>query len=640
MNRTLLTKFLCLCVTLLWPSVVWSEPTWPPKAFSCYYGEITDEAVQGIKNFDLLIVHPGEGDNLSPAKIRRMRETGVEKTIVGYISVGESDKSPGGPPLVGIDTTGPTYIDSTLSPALAKAGYPRHFVDQRSYEFGKDGFLKYGPNGKPLIKKGHDGHPDENGVWGSFYVKADEASWKAEVFEGLERLDKLGLDGFFLDTVDTASPWGDYGWTSSGMLNLVEEIRARYPNKRIIANRGLFYLGKTDRYANLIDAVLFESLLTHYNWTTEEAEISPWARWHIQALDDDVIPSQKRTPMHLLVLDYLNPEQPETVHLVQSAKTLLKDTPHCLSFSHPLLKIPGWTGDDLLEDRVPSDWPTVTKITANDGSEPGEFEVEIEFDGPIPADALPDLRVTDRNDLKPERAAQLAISRVSATRENQTLKLKGDGINKNTDYRLFFRLISKGRNAQTPFAWASFTSKSSQAPGQVTGLSSSSEAEGLMVSFAADSLVAKSYRIYQKTPSQNVLVKETALSPVLLEDIAIKEPQRIFVVAVGADGQEGYPSEVKTFVREDVTPPAAPGAVAISGTAKSATFSWDEVAESEGYRLYVVPKGQGFRLPKICKETTITLSDISPGDYEVFLTAVDGDGNQSAPGQKSSWKAE
>ena len=639
MNHRHLLKFLCLTLALAWPTASWADPTWPPKTFSCYYGKITDEAVEGVKDFELLIVHPGDGDNLDSAKVRRLRTTGAKKTIVGYISVGETSVSPGGPPLQGTDESGPTFIDTTLSPALSNSGYPRHFVDQRRYKWGKDGFLQFGPNGKPLIEKGQDGHPDENGVWGSFYVKADEASWKAEVFKGLEELDKLGLDGFFLDTVDTASPWGDYGWTSSGMLDLVEEIRQRYPNKRIIANRGLFYLGKTDRYAKLIDAVLFESLLTHYNWSTEEADISPWARWHIQALDDDVAPSQERTPMHLLVLDYLNPEQSDTVHLVQSAKTLLKDTPNCLSFSHPLLKIPGWTADQLLQDRPASDWPSITNMSAQDGPEPGQFEVKVDFDGPIPADALPDLRVTKRQDLKPARAAQLAISRTTSTRQGQSLLLKSTGIDKATTYRLFFRLISKGRSPQTPFAWSSFTSKPSPAPAQISGLEASSEAGGLRVKFVADSLVAESYRVYRRTPEQNILLKETPSSPVLLDQVEIDDPLSLFVTAVDLEGREGYPSEVKSFVRADVTPPTIPGPVTAVGSAKSASFSWSAVPDAKSYRLYVVPKGQGFRLPKICKETSIELSNIKPGSYEVFLTSMDGSGNQSSPGQRVVWDA-
>ena len=60
-----------------------AEPQWPPSTFTCYYGKITDKAVDEMKNLDLLVVHPGdERDNLSREKIQRMRATGKDKTIV------------------------------------------------------------------------------------------------------------------------------------------------------------------------------------------------------------------------------------------------------------------------------------------------------------------------------------------------------------------------------------------------------------------------------------------------------------------------------------------------------------------------------------------------------------------------------
>lgn len=343
MNRNYLVA-IGLGIALLGSAPALAQAPWPPTSFSAYYGGIEPETPKALANFDLLIVHPGgDNENLSPEKIAALRATGKPKTIVGYISIGEDDVSPGGPPRKERDSQGPHFVGADLTVKKANNGYPSYFMDQRKFVFGPDGFLQFGPDGKPLEAKGQDGHPDENGVWGSFYVKADDPVWQKKVFEELDHLAKLGLDGFFLDTVDTASPWGDYGWSSPGMLKLVEKIRERYPDKRIVANRGLFYLTKNDRYAKLVDAVLFESLLTEYREETKSADISPWARWHVQALDDDVVPAQKRTGLTLLVLDYLNPDDPKTPLLVQSARAILQNTPHSLSYSHPALQIPGGT---------------------------------------------------------------------------------------------------------------------------------------------------------------------------------------------------------------------------------------------------------------------------------------------------------
>ena len=77
-----------------------AQPVWPPDTFSCYYGEITPEAVKQLKDIDLLIVHPGKDlDNLDRQKIEALRRSGPGKTIVAYVSVGEDDEIPGGPPI-------------------------------------------------------------------------------------------------------------------------------------------------------------------------------------------------------------------------------------------------------------------------------------------------------------------------------------------------------------------------------------------------------------------------------------------------------------------------------------------------------------------------------------------------------------
>ena len=81
-------------------SLTWAQPTWPPDTFSCYYGELTPEAVRDLRDIDLLIVHPGKDmDNLDANKVEMLRQLGPGKNVVGYVTVGEDDQPPGGPPL-------------------------------------------------------------------------------------------------------------------------------------------------------------------------------------------------------------------------------------------------------------------------------------------------------------------------------------------------------------------------------------------------------------------------------------------------------------------------------------------------------------------------------------------------------------
>jgi hypothetical protein len=636
--RTVLA-WLALNLILILPGA--AQAPWPPQTFTCYYGKIEADTPQQLANFDLLIVHPGDdGQNLDPAKVAKLRFAGKPKTLVGYISIGEDSASPGGPPLQGQDGSGPTFVGKDLKVGLAGLDYPAYFMDQRQLVFDDSGFPRFGPNGRPTEQRGQDGHPDENGVWGSYYAKADDPVWQAKVFERLEHLDSLDLDGFFLDTVDTASPWGDFGWTSSAMLDLVEKIRARYPDKKIVANRGLFYLGQSDRYAKAIDAVLFESLLTGYREETKSAGVNPWARWHVQALLDDVAPSLKRTGLTLLVLDYLEPEHPDAPLLVQSARTLLKDTPHCLTFSHPSLRIPGWPVEQLLTDPVAPAWPAITGIELQK-EEMGAFTIEVAFDGPIPAGAMPDLRVTSRTDIVAERAAELPLTWVMSYQPNGAKALvQADGLDKGSTYRLFFRLISKSPATQSPFAWTTISTAPSDLPGQVTDLSSDSHKDGLLLSFTAKSS-AQSFRIYTLDASgARRLLQEAPASPVTLAQAPVGSALEVMVTAVDQQGREGYASHPHVAVRRNVTPPAAPGPVSISGSAALTTFHWTKVAGAKTYRLYAVPEGRTYRLPLVCKESEATVKGARKGVYRVFATSVDKDGNQSQPGPSVTWKAQ
>lgn len=634
MNRLLLL-WLVLAVAI--PS--FGQPLWPPRTFSAYYGKIELDTPERLGDFDLLIIHPGDDQaNLDAGKVDLLRKTGRAKTLVGYISIGEDGLSPGGPPLRGQDTSGPSFVGKDLKEGLAGADYPAYFLDQRRMLFDASGFPVFGPNGKPIIERGQDGQPDENGVWGSYYAKADDPVWRAKLFERLDHLDKLGLDGFFLDTVDTASPWGDYGWTSVGMLDLVEKIRARYPDKKIVANRGLFYMGQNDRFAKAIDAVLFESLLTAYREETRSAGVNQWARWHVEALEKDVIPSVRRNGLHLLVLDYLEPEHPDAPILVQSLRTLLAGTPHSLTFSQPSLRIPGWPADSLLPEPAPSRWPSVTGIAFQE-RERGSFTIEVAFDGPVPAGALPDLRLTTRSDLAPRLAAELPLARVDRYElQGDKVTVKASGLDRGTTYSLFFRLVSKSRAAQSPFAWTTVATAPAAGPAQIAELSSDSCRDGVVLSFVSKS-PAKAYRVYLvKANGELALLQEAETSPITLSQPAVGEAVEVVVTAVDDQGRESFPSAPYVAVRRDVVAPPAPGPVTIAHNGESATFRWSEVSDVRSYRLYAVPEGQSYRLPLVCKQPEAVVAGARSGTYRVFATAVDKDGNQSAPGPSVTWR--
>ena len=234
MKKTLLALALSL---LAGPAAAKPQhPLWPPKDYAICYGPWTPEMVQRAHQFDLVVVHPGDDfANLTAELVGQIRRgqdgqasTGDDVIVLAYVTIGEDDQVPAGPPRPG---AGPTaYVNKTWR--QEKSGYPTHYLDQVRYVFEKNGERRYGENGKPITQPGQDGVPDENGVWGSYYVDPGDAAWRATVLAKMGRLQKdMGVDGFFLDTLDTASPWGNYSFAQANMAGMMKPIRKAYPDQ-------------------------------------------------------------------------------------------------------------------------------------------------------------------------------------------------------------------------------------------------------------------------------------------------------------------------------------------------------------------------------------------------------------------------
>jgi len=217
--------------------------------YLCYYGSWNNDNLFRAKDFDLVILEPS---NISAAQIGELKRghDGVAGTdddviVVGYVSIGEDHQ--GGRKG---DGRGPCYWDyGTSSVAYTNAGFASWYLDDDN----------------------RDNKPDMNGSWGSYYVNAGDSSWRAFLKSSPAGTDNILLtkqcDGLFLDTIDTASPWypWPYRWMVVQMSDLVGWLHATYPEKYLIANRGLFYFDPdlATAYQHsirpYIDGVMFES---------------------------------------------------------------------------------------------------------------------------------------------------------------------------------------------------------------------------------------------------------------------------------------------------------------------------------------------------------------------------------------------
>ncbi len=258
--------------------------------YLCYYGTWDDDKIFRAQDFNLVILEPS---NITASQILKLKKghdgvlgTNDDVVVIGYVSLGEdnsgSRKGNG---------TGPCYYNYDSSKVVYEnKGYASWYVDD----------------------KDKNGAPDSNPNWGSYYVNAGDTLWwnflKTNSAGTDNTLVVKNCDGLFLDTIDSATPWAPwpYRWTVAGMSNLVHYLRETYPDKYLIANRGLFYFDSTmtQAYSHTIrpyiDGDMFESYYIESDRTTWAKKINHEA--------------QKPDGFKVIALDYFQPIQSSLIN--------------------------------------------------------------------------------------------------------------------------------------------------------------------------------------------------------------------------------------------------------------------------------------------------------------------------------------
>jgi hypothetical protein len=266
------------------------------------YGAWTADSVARAQRYQLVITGSG-GGQLTRAQVAQIQrgadaaDPADDVLVLCYVSVGEDlrtapltmDQIRADPRFEGdgtgprVDPRGPAAdgaslhgIDPRGAPSPGGRGFASFYLDDRSVH---DDPAHLG-----------DGLPDRNSYFGSLFVNAGDPAW-FDVLDGMtldgpdgvaglrELLTTsfgrgLGCDGVFLDTVDTVAPnsYTDaesanetkFEWTAPGMADLIRRVRATYPDKLILQNRGLFFFDPRKPHYEFtprgaVDFVLFES---------------------------------------------------------------------------------------------------------------------------------------------------------------------------------------------------------------------------------------------------------------------------------------------------------------------------------------------------------------------------------------------
>lgn len=107
-----------------------------------------------------------------------------------------------------------------------------------------------------------DGFPKMNSNWGSYFVDASSPVWQEKIIKEAGKILDYGVDGLFLDTLDTVDVRPE---SLGGLVELVKLLHETYPDAKLVANRGFNLLKYISPY---ISGLMFESFNTTYDFTT------------------------------------------------------------------------------------------------------------------------------------------------------------------------------------------------------------------------------------------------------------------------------------------------------------------------------------------------------------------------------------
>lgn len=352
--RILLMHFLLLC------SVSYSQKNSnilrlnSNSDYFCYYGGFDENTILQCQYFDLIIL---DINYITPQQVEDIKNgfdnisgTDDDVIVIGYLSIGEQD----GNTIYG-NGTGPVYWDGQKI-VYENKGYASFYLDD----------------------KDRNGQPDLDPIWNSYYVNAGDSSWWKFNHAAAERiLFQYHCDGLFLDLVDTGGPnsWGlPYEWTKEGMINYIEYLRKTYPEKYLLANRGIFYFDPSlphfqyaDRYRKSIDGLMIESYYAEWDWNKSQSYINPefsLTSQHYAPLINNQ--AKKDDGFNVFILDYLSVDQPDHDQLLSGViNAAERDQGWLVAVSSILLdEIRYDTYHHHLNDFNPPTWKNVVGIAS------------------------------------------------------------------------------------------------------------------------------------------------------------------------------------------------------------------------------------------------------------------------------------
>lgn len=206
------------------PSVFTREADYSPRngvkrawndvsSYFCNYGPFQEEMLKyDVAIIDMVPNH--NGSNMDEEGLRKLKEAGC--WTIAYTTLGED-------------------YALNVGDGLGPGGYASYYL--------------YDSNDMPI----------PNGDWGSYYTDPAHPAWQQIVLNEVQRLVDLGVDGIFMDTVDSVDRFPE---TRNGMYNLMMRIREEFPDIKMVLNRGFTVV---PTMYEILDGVMFELYSTYLN---------------------------------------------------------------------------------------------------------------------------------------------------------------------------------------------------------------------------------------------------------------------------------------------------------------------------------------------------------------------------------------
>lgn len=155
----------------------------------------------------------------------------------------------------------------------------------------------------------------ENSVWKSKVMDLSNPSWIGFLLQQVDDLHTAGYQGIFMDTLDSYQLYSTTDakreLQEAGIASFVEQVKSKYPQFQLIANRGFEVLPRIGQHLNALAA---ESLYASWNNSNETYnEVSANDRtWLLSKL----VEAQSKFGMDVISIDYVDPKNKELARAV------------------------------------------------------------------------------------------------------------------------------------------------------------------------------------------------------------------------------------------------------------------------------------------------------------------------------------